>query len=95
MRHLSSIQINFRYDRRSNSHCNGEVQMPEISIQLNGRALTVPEHTTLEQLLLDNELGERRVAVEINLDIVPRSQHASHTLSDGDRIEVVAAIGGG
>jgi sulfur carrier protein len=35
------------------------------------------------------------VAVELNLDIVPRSQHASTRLSEGDRIEVVHAIGGG
>ncbi|MGV8409398.1 sulfur carrier protein ThiS, partial [Pseudomonas aeruginosa] len=37
----------------------------------------------------------RRVAVELNLDIVPRSQHASTALKDGDRVEIVHAIGGG
>ena len=41
------------------------------------------------------QLGERRVAVELNLEIVPRSRHAETVLQDGDRVEVVHAIGGG
>ncbi|MGV8384058.1 sulfur carrier protein ThiS [Pseudomonas aeruginosa] len=39
--------------------------------------------------------SRRRVAVELNLDIVPRSQHASTALKDGDRVEIGHAIGGG
>jgi sulfur carrier protein len=41
------------------------------------------------------QLGERRVAVELNLDIVPRSLHASTQLQAGDVLEIVHAIGGG
>jgi sulfur carrier protein len=37
----------------------------------------------------------KRVAVEINRDIVPRSRHATHRLCEGDRVEIVQAIGGG
>jgi sulfur carrier protein len=37
----------------------------------------------------------QRVAVEVNLEIVPRSQHANRSLSAGDRVEIVRAIGGG
>jgi sulfur carrier protein len=37
----------------------------------------------------------KRVAVEVNLEIVPRSVHATHLLADGDRVEIVHAIGGG
>ena len=40
-------------------------------------------------------LGERRVAVEVNGEIVPRSRYAEHELRDGDRIEIVHAVGGG
>lgn len=40
-------------------------------------------------------LGGRRIAVELNEDILPRSQHGETRLADGDRIEIVHAIGGG
>ena len=46
-------------------------------------------------LLARQELTGRRVAVELNLDIVPRSQHAETVLKAGDQVEVVHAIGGG
>lgn len=66
-----------------------------MDIILNGepRALAAP--TTLAQLLQDEGLAERRVAVEINGQIVPRSQHGEHALADGDLIEIVHALGGG
>ena len=50
---------------------------------------------TVEELISRLDLAGRRVAVELNLDIVPRSQHGSTALRDGDRVEVVHAIGGG
>ncbi|WP_233104091.1 sulfur carrier protein ThiS [Haliangium ochraceum] len=40
-------------------------------------------------------LGDRRVAVERNREVVPRAEHASTTLSDGDTLEVVGFVGGG
>ena len=40
-------------------------------------------------------LAEKRVAVEVNLEIVPRSRHATRVLGEGDRVEIVHAIGGG
>jgi len=39
--------------------------------------------------------GERRVAVEVNREIVPRSRHATRALADGDQVEIIQAIGGG
>ena len=66
-----------------------------MKIMVNGqeRALTAP--LTVDALL--DELGMRgkRVAVEVNQEIVPRSRHAEYRLSDRDRVEVVFAIGGG
>jgi sulfur carrier protein len=66
-----------------------------MRIQLNGEPLELPDGQTVADLLVRLELAERRVAVELNLDIVPRSQHAATALRDGDRVEVVHAIGGG
>jgi sulfur carrier protein len=66
-----------------------------MQIQLNGRDFEVPAGATVADLLRQLELLGRRVAVELNLDIVPRSQHGSVCLQAGDRVEVVHAIGGG
>ena len=44
---------------------------------------------------LSTGLAGKRVAVEVNLEIVPRSQHATRVLREGDRVEIVHAIGGG
>lgn len=66
-----------------------------MQIQLNGEPFELPDAQSVADLLARLELGGRRVAVELNLDIVPRSQHASTTLKDGDRVEIVHAIGGG
>lgn len=66
-----------------------------MHIQLNGETLELPEGASVADLIERLELSGRRVAVERNLDIVPRSQYASTTLADGDRLEVVHAIGGG
>ncbi|MCC6074427.1 sulfur carrier protein ThiS [Pseudomonas sp. GCM10022188] len=66
-----------------------------MRIQLNGEAVELPEGQSVADLLARLELAGRRVAVELNLDIVPRSQHAGTLLRDGDRVEVVHAIGGG
>ncbi len=66
-----------------------------MHIQLNGESFELPDGQTVEDLIGRLELAGRRVAVELNLDIVPRSQHGATTLRDGDRVEVVHAIGGG
>jgi sulfur carrier protein len=66
-----------------------------MQIQLNGAAFQLPEDQTIAALLELLQLGERRVAVELNLDIVPRSLHANTRLREGDALEIVHAIGGG
>ena len=66
-----------------------------MRIQLNGEPFELPDGETVASLLARQELTGRRVAVELNLDIVPRSQHADTVLKDGDQVEVVHAIGGG
>ncbi len=66
-----------------------------MKIVLNGRDREVAAATSVAQLLADAGYGERRVAVEVNHEIVPRSQHAARELASGDRVEIVHAIGGG
>lgn len=66
-----------------------------IQIQLNGHTHSVPADTSVAELLQLAGYGERRVAVERNGEIVPRSLHAQTRLATGDRVELVQAIGGG
>ncbi|MGC1548756.1 MAG: sulfur carrier protein ThiS [Rhodanobacter sp.] len=66
-----------------------------MSITLNGSPYDCTPPITVAQLLDQAGYAGRRVAVEVNLEIVPRSQHATRTLADGDQIEIVHAIGGG
>ena len=65
-----------------------------IGIQVNGEQRHVAS-ATITDLLREIGLAERKVAVERNLEIVPRSQYATTRLADGDAIEIVHFIGGG
>ncbi len=65
------------------------------SIRVNGEHRRVPKGMTIAELALDLGLEPTKVAVERNLEIVPRSLHAATPVADGDRIEIVHFIGGG
>lgn len=75
--------------------CTGGDNIASMEIELNGAALQIDETTTVAVLLEQLDLVERRVAVEVNREIVPRSRHALHRLVAGDQVEIVHAIGGG
>jgi len=66
-----------------------------IQICVNGSTKAYERPLALADLLKDLELAGRKVAVERNGEIVPRGAHASTLLADGDRLEIVAAVGGG
>ena len=66
-----------------------------MKIQLNGEPRELPEGYTAQQLVSDMDLSGRRLAMEVNREIVPRSEYAEHVLHDGDQVEIVHAIGGG
>jgi len=66
-----------------------------INIVLNGALREVAENLSVGKLLDAEGYAQRKVAVEVNREIVPKSQHAQRILSEGDRIEIVHAIGGG
>lgn len=66
-----------------------------MQITLNGERRQVPDGTTAAQLVELLELTGRRLAMEVNGEIVPRSRHGTHALAPGDRVEIVHAVGGG
>ena len=66
-----------------------------MNLLINGRARAFEGPQTVATVLEAEGQGERRVAVEVNREIVPRSRHATHALHDGDRVEIIHAIGGG
>ncbi|HSH83542.1 MAG TPA: sulfur carrier protein ThiS [Guyparkeria sp.] len=66
-----------------------------MRIELNGEQRDVPARTTIERLVTLAGTSGRRYAIEVNGEICPRAEHASAMVQDGDRVEVVQAIGGG
>jgi len=66
-----------------------------MQVQVNGEMLQLQDGVTLTGLVEQLELGEKRIAIELNLEIIPRSQHAETVLKESDRVEIVHAIGGG
>lgn len=67
----------------------------ELKIQLNGEELTVAMGTTVEHLLQGLNKNPKFLAVEKNQELVPRAQHSTCALNDGDQIEIVTLVGGG
>lgn len=66
-----------------------------MQIVLNGTPAALAEAATIAELLDAQGLAERRVAVEVNGAIIPRGRHGEHRLQEGDRVEIVTALGGG
>jgi sulfur carrier protein len=66
-----------------------------IQLSINGQPRQLGASALLSELLESLELAGKRVAVEKNGEIVPRSRYAQTTLADGDRLEIVVAVGGG
>lgn len=66
-----------------------------MQISVNGQLRQVAEGTTVGELLQELGLAGKHVAVEANLELVPRQDHARHRLADGDRLEIVTLVGGG
>ncbi len=66
-----------------------------MQILVNGAPTEVAKPFTAQALLQGLQLNGKRVALEVNGEIVPRSRYAEHAFRDGDRVEIVHAIGGG
>lgn len=69
--------------------------MEQIEIQVNGRTRSIPAGMRVESLLERLGLDGRTVVVELNRDILRRTDHAGTDLSPGDRVEIVHFVGGG
>lgn len=69
--------------------------MNEVTIILNGTPHTTRPKTTLRGLLEELDFAGKRIAVELNGEIVPKSEHHSTLLEQDDRLEIVVAVGGG
>lgn len=74
---------------------NAYMDSTQMNIRLNGEKLPLPDPATIAALLQAQGLAGRRVAVEVNGEIVPRGRHSEHMLQAGDRVEIVHALGGG
>src|SRR5262245_25123682 len=68
---------------------------PMIDITINGERKSIPERLTLADLLDQIGFDRRRIAVEVNREVVPLPRHAEHSLERGDAVEIVTLVGGG
>ena len=66
-----------------------------MKIMLNGDPHIVADGATIASLVEQLDLAGKRLAVEINEEVVPRSRHGEYALAIGDQVEIVHAIGGG
>ena len=66
-----------------------------MNIQVNGKAREIAAGSTVANLLGELGVTQPHVAVEVNLEVVPRAVHRETVLNDGDRVEVVTLVGGG
>ena len=66
-----------------------------IQVTVNGENREMPENSTVAQLVEALELTGKRIAVELNGEIVPKSQHAATLIQPGASLEIVVAVGGG
>lgn len=64
-------------------------------LTVNGESAEVREGSCVAELLEQFQIKPDRVAVEVNLDIIPKASYGSHVLNAGDRVEIVQFVGGG
>ena len=66
-----------------------------MQVIINGQPRDLPDATTVLRLLADLELDRNQLAVELNHRVIPREDHATTTLAEGDQLEIVTLVGGG
>ena len=83
-------------------HCSGlafqagiDTRDWSMHVTINGNQTELDDDSSLHQLLQQLKIAEGRIAIELNGEIIPRSQFQQQLLSKGDRVEIVQAIGGG
>lgn len=66
-----------------------------MKIIINGSSREVPDNLSASELILSLGLADKRLAMEVNREIIPRSTFESHIIHPDDTVEIVHAIGGG
>ncbi|MHC4429375.1 MAG: sulfur carrier protein ThiS [Planctomycetota bacterium] len=66
-----------------------------MEIRVNGESMTLESPCSIDELLDQLELAGGACAVEVNAEVVPKREHGTRTLSDGDTVEIVTLVGGG
>jgi sulfur carrier protein len=66
-----------------------------MQIVVNDQTRNLADGATVAALLDELKLAGKPVAVEVNLELIPRQRHAQHRLAEGDRLEIVTLVGGG
>ena len=66
-----------------------------MNIYVNGASTEVEDSIGMSALVLHLDLAGRRIAVEVNGELIPRSRFDTHILQPGDRVEIIHAVGGG
>ena len=94
-----SLHITLRARIFNHSHAGakffrGSIQAM-LELQINGRPQQIPPDSNVAHLIASLHLEGKRYAIELNGEIVPKSRHAETRLSNGDKLEVVIAVGGG
>ena len=66
-----------------------------MKILVNGEKISLPEYSSIEDLIVHLGYQNQRIAIEVNELIIPKSKHSSFLLKDLDKVEVINAVGGG
>ena len=69
--------------------------MPIMQIRINGQPHPIEDNLSLADLIQILGLQDKRLAIELNQSIIPRSLHQQTILSNGDQVEIIHAVGGG
>ena len=66
-----------------------------MKIIVNGEEISIPEDSNIQDLVAELGYKNKRIAIEVNEAIIPKSKHQSYLLESSDRVEVINAVGGG
>ena len=85
----------FRMEKLDLRRPCGAIAASLMEVMVNGKARSVEAPASLAELVRTLGLEGKRIAIERNGEIVPKSRYAETPLQDGDRLEIVGAVGGG
>tara|TARA_Y100000590_G_C15628590_1_gene980301 strand:- start:133 stop:333 length:201 start_codon:yes stop_codon:yes gene_type:complete len=66
-----------------------------MRISINKELISLPDNITVSKMLEKLEVEKKFIAVEINLNIIPKSEYDSHIVRENDSVEIIQAVGGG